>query len=54
MELKKKILVSILTFIVIPYIVGLTFNFTYDIIKNHSYGSKSGLSIEFNLNIKFK
>lgn len=43
----------IITLIVIPFIIGLAVNFVYDIVKNHSYGNKGGLQVEFNFKLKF-
>ncbi|MGL6105591.1 hypothetical protein [Romboutsia sp.] len=44
-----------LTFVVIPFIVGLAVNFVYSKIKNHSSTTnrKSGLDIELNIKLKF-
>lgn len=53
MEQKKKFIVSISTLIVLPFILGLAINYTYDKIKNHSNANKSGFEVEFNLKIKF-
>lgn len=53
MELKKKVIIGITTAIVIPFIIGLAVNFTYDKIKNHSNANKSGFEVEFNLKVKF-
>ncbi|MGL6107922.1 hypothetical protein [Romboutsia sp.] len=52
MKLKKKFIVGIVTFLVIPFIVGLIVNYTYDKLKNHSNANKSGFEVEFNLKIK--
>lgn len=53
MKLKKKFIIGILTAIIVPFIVGLAANYTYDKLKDHSNATKSGLSVEFNLKIKF-
>ena len=53
MKLKKKFIIGILTAIIVPFIVGLAVNYTYDKLKYHSNATKSGLSVEFNLKIKF-
>lgn len=50
MEQKKKFIISC---IVIPFIIGLTVNFVYDTVKNHSYWNKGGFQVEFNLKVKF-
>lgn len=52
MKLKKKFIISIVTIVVIPFIIGLTVNYTYDKIKNHSNATKSGFEVEFNFKIK--
>lgn len=51
MERKKKFFVSIATFIVIPFLLGLAVNYTYDKIKNHSNANKSGFEVEINITI---
>ncbi|MGL5328908.1 MAG: hypothetical protein ACRDD7_06540 [Peptostreptococcaceae bacterium] len=53
MKLKKKFIISMITIIVIPFVIGLAVNYTYDKIKNHSNANKSGLEFEFNLKVKF-
>ncbi len=53
MKLKKKFIISIIITIIIPFIVGLVVNYAYDKLKDHSNANKSGLSVEFNLKIKF-
>ncbi len=53
MEQKKKLIVAIVTMIIIPIMVGLFVNYSYDNIKNHSNANKSGLDIEVNININF-
>lgn len=53
MKLKKKLIVGIVTLLVIPFIVGLVVNYTYDKIKNHSNANKSGFDVELKLKVKF-
>ncbi|MGL5439992.1 MAG: hypothetical protein ACRDA4_06315 [Filifactoraceae bacterium] len=53
MKLKKKFVISIITIIVIPFLIGLAVNYAYDKLKDHSNANKSGLSVEFNFKIKF-
>lgn len=53
MKLKKKFIIGIVTAIIIPFIVGLAVNYSYDKLKDHSNANKSGLSVEFNFKIKF-
>ncbi len=53
MKLKKKFIISILTLVIIPYILGLLVNITYDKLKNHSNAHKSGFQVEFNLKVEF-
>ena len=53
MKLKNKIIISIVTTIIVPFVMGLVVNYTYDKLKDHSNATKSGLSVEFNLKIKF-
>ena len=53
MKLKKKFIIGIITSIFVPFIMGLLVNYTYDKLKDHSNANKSGLSVEFNLKIKF-
>lgn len=53
MKLKKKFIISIVTIIAIPFIIGLAVNYTYDKINNHSNANKSGYEVEINVKIKF-
>lgn len=53
MKLKKSFIIGIISIIVIPFVVGLAVNYTYDKIKNHSNANKSGFQIEINININF-
>ncbi len=53
MKQKKKLIISILTYIIIPIIIGLLVNFIYDKLKNHSNANKSGFDVEINVKINF-
>ncbi|MGL5694424.1 MAG: hypothetical protein ACRCXA_10115 [Peptostreptococcaceae bacterium] len=54
MKLKRKVIVGIISAIIIPFIVGLAVNFTYDKIKNHSDANKSGFKFEFKMEFELK
>ena len=53
MKLKKRFIIGIITSILVPFIMGLLVNYTYDNLKYHSNANKSGISVEFNFKIKF-
>jgi hypothetical protein len=50
-ELKKK---RIITIIIIPFLIGLIVNFTYDMLKNHPNAIKGGFELELKVEFKVK